>query len=105
MTNATQTQSRLKLRCNLVLRQAKLRQRGAVIITTMLTLLALLGFMGIATDFGHLFVVTPRLVKPLAHLPRLPTDNHVVPTRAEVYLHGSTENAKPAPAAPEAAGK
>ena len=61
MTNATQTQSRLKLRCNLVLRQAKLRQRGAVIITTMLTLLALLGFMGIATDFGHLFVVKTEL--------------------------------------------
>ena len=52
-----------------------------------------------------LFVVTPRLVKPLAQAPRLPTDNHVVPTRSEVYLHGSTENAKPAPATPDATGK
>ncbi len=52
-----------------------------------------------------LFVVTPRLVKPLAQAPRLPTDNHVVPTRSEIYLHGSTESAKPAPAAPAAAGK
>ena len=52
-----------------------------------------------------LFVVTPRLVKPLAQAPRLPTDNHVVPTRTEIYLHGRTESAKPAPAAPEAAGK
>ena len=37
------------------------RQKGAVIITTMLTLLALLGFMGIAMDFGHLFVVKTEL--------------------------------------------
>ena len=44
-----------------MLRQAKPRQKGAVIITTMLTLLALLGFMGIATDFGHLFVVKTEL--------------------------------------------
>ena len=34
---------------------------SAVIITTMLTLLALLGFMGIAVDFGHLFVVKTEL--------------------------------------------
>ena len=61
MTNATQTQSRHKLRWNLVLRRARLRQKGAVIITTMLTLLALLAFMGIATDFGHLFVVKTEL--------------------------------------------
>ena len=37
------------------------RQKGAVIITTMLTLLALLGFMGIAMDFGHMFVVKTEL--------------------------------------------
>jgi pilus assembly protein CpaC len=45
-----------------------------------------------------MFVVTPRLVKPLADAPRLPTDNHVVPTRGEVYSNGSLESAVPAPA-------
>ncbi|MGK6305997.1 type II and III secretion system protein family protein [Variovorax sp. DT-64] len=47
-----------------------------------------------------LFVITPRLVKPLVDSPRLPTDNHVVPSRAEVYLNGALESATPAPAAP-----
>ena len=47
-----------------------------------------------------LFVVTPRLVKPLAEIPRLPTDNHVVPSRAEVIFGGRLESAEPAPAAP-----
>ena len=47
-----------------------------------------------------MFVVTPRLVKPLAEAPRLPTDNHVVPSRADVYLNGSGEGSEPAPAAP-----
>ena len=37
------------------------RQRGAMIITTALFLLFLLGFMGIALDFGHLFVVRTEL--------------------------------------------
>jgi hypothetical protein len=37
------------------------RQRGAMIITTALVLLFLLGFMGIALDFGHLFVVRTEL--------------------------------------------
>jgi len=45
-----------------------------------------------------IFVITPRLVKPLAEAPRLPTDNHVEPTRSEVYLNGSLEGAAPAPA-------
>ena len=48
-----------------------------------------------------LFVVTPRLVKPLALVPRLPTDNHVLPTRSEIYLDGRLEGkpaAQPAPA-------
>ena len=44
-----------------------------------------------------LFVITPRLVQPLAEAPRLPTDNHIAPTRTEVYLHGSMESATPAP--------
>jgi pilus assembly protein CpaC len=38
-----------------------------------------------------MFVITPRLVKPLAATPRLPTDNHVPPSRAGVYLNGSLE--------------
>jgi pilus assembly protein CpaC len=43
-----------------------------------------------------IFVITPRLVKPLAESPRLPTDNHVVPSRAEVYYNGATEGRAPA---------
>lgn len=43
-----------------------------------------------------LFVITPRLVQALPDSPRLPTDNHVVPTRGEVYLNGSLESAVPA---------
>jgi Flp pilus assembly protein TadG len=37
------------------------RQRGAVIITVALLMLFLLGFMGFALDFGHLFVVKTEL--------------------------------------------
>src|SRR3954469_17596832 len=33
------------------------QQRGAVILTAAFALLFLLGFMGLALDFGHLFVV------------------------------------------------
>jgi Flp pilus assembly protein TadG len=40
---------------------ARSRQRGAVIVTVSLFLLFLLGFMGIAMDFGHLFVVKTEL--------------------------------------------
>ena len=47
-----------------------------------------------------LFVITPRLVKPLAEAPRLPTDNHVEPSRVEIYTKGSLEGSAPAPAAP-----
>jgi pilus assembly protein CpaC len=43
-----------------------------------------------------MFVITPRLVKPLAAAPKLPTDNHVPPTRGGVYLNGSLESAAPA---------
>lgn len=51
-----------------------------------------------------LFVITPRLVKPLAEAPRLPTDNHIVPSRGGVYLNGDMEGSAPAkaPAAPAA---
>jgi len=37
------------------------RQKGAVIVTVALALLFLLGFMGIALDFGHMFVVKDEL--------------------------------------------
>lgn len=40
---------------------ARDRQKGAVIVTTALVLLFLMGFMGIAVDFGRLFVVKTEL--------------------------------------------
>ncbi|HEY6095281.1 MAG TPA: hypothetical protein VIU93_10060 [Gallionellaceae bacterium] len=45
-----------------------------------------------------LFVITPRLVKPLAAAPKLPTDNHVEPGRSDIYINGSMEGSAPAPA-------
>ena len=42
-------------------RSLRRRQTGAVIITVAFALLFLLGFMGIALDFGHLFVVKTEL--------------------------------------------
>lgn len=64
-----------------------------------------LGSLFRSTEFQNdqtelLFVITPRLVKPLLQAVMLPTDNHVIPTRAEVILNGALENATPAPAAP-----
>jgi pilus assembly protein CpaC len=47
-----------------------------------------------------MFVVTPRLVRPLADVPVLPTDNHVPPSRAEVYLDGALEGRGREPGAP-----
>jgi pilus assembly protein CpaC len=38
-----------------------------------------------------MFVVTPRLVKPMGAAPRLPTDNHTVPSRIGVYANGALE--------------
>jgi pilus assembly protein CpaC len=59
-----------------------------------------------------LFVVTPRLVRPMTSQAMLPTDNHIVPTRTEVMLMGAGEGqrpvqaqaagAAPAPSAPSA---
>lgn len=43
-----------------------------------------------------LFVITPRLVKPLEEVPILPTANHVEPSRASIYLNGSMEASAPA---------
>lgn len=64
-----------------------------------------LGTLFRSTEFQNdqtelLFVITPRLVKPLAQTPTLPTDNHVVPSRAEVIFGGQLEGAAPATAAP-----
>jgi len=49
-----------------------------------------------------MFVVTPRLVKPMTLPVTLPTDNHITPSRADVHLMGSGEGSAPppAPAAP-----
>jgi pilus assembly protein CpaC len=44
-----------------------------------------------------MFVITPRLVKPLEEVPTLPTANHVGPSRAMVYLNGSVEAAAATP--------
>lgn len=44
-----------------------------------------------------MFVVTPRLVKPLSTAVKLPTDSHIVPSRAEVMLMGSGEGAAATP--------
>jgi pilus assembly protein CpaC len=38
-----------------------------------------------------MFVVTPRLVKPLTTAVTLPTDNHIVPDRSDVMLMGRSE--------------
>ena len=46
-----------------------------------------------------IFIVTPRLVKPLGAAIVLPTDNHVEPSRADVMLMGKAEGHPPAAAA------
>jgi pilus assembly protein CpaC len=63
------------------------------------------GALARSTEFQNdqtelLFVITPRLVKPLSETPRLPTENHVVPSRAEVYFNGALESSQPAPFPP-----
>ncbi|NMG15032.1 type II and III secretion system protein family protein [Aromatoleum bremense] len=51
------------------------------------------------TDRSELvFVITPRLVKPLPADYVLPTDNYVEPNRADVILRGKVEGDSPAPA-------
>ena len=60
------------------------------------------------TDRSELvFIITPRLVKPLPADYRLPTDNYVPPTRSELIWEGKTEGSRPAPTdqapAPDAA--
>jgi pilus assembly protein CpaC len=43
-----------------------------------------------------MFIVTPRLVKPLLVPVTLPTDNHIAPTRGDVLFKGREEGAAPA---------
>jgi pilus assembly protein CpaC len=70
--------------------------------------LPVLGALFRSTDFQQektelLFVVTPRLVKPLPVNYALPTDSHMPPSRAEVLIGGQLENRQapaPAPSAP-----
>lgn len=62
----------------------------------------ILGALARSTEFQTdqtelMFVITPRLVQALVESPRVPTDNHAVPSRAEVYLNGALESATPAP--------
>ncbi len=54
-----------------------------------------------STDFQNdrtelVFVVTPRLVKPLPANYRLPTDSYRDPTRKELFIDGKLESGKPA---------
>jgi pilus assembly protein CpaC len=65
----------------------------------------ILGTLFRSTEFQKdqtelIFIVTPRLVKPVAAL-ALPTDNHVEPNRADVILMGKVEGAPTPPVAPE----
>ena len=55
------------------------------------------------TDKSELmFIVTPRLVKPMAGPTRLPTDGYIEPNRLDLFLGGKMEGMAPevAPAAP-----
>jgi pilus assembly protein CpaC len=45
-----------------------------------------------------MFIVTPRLVKPLSGPTTLPTQNHIAPTRDGVMWQGRGESAPPPPA-------
>lgn len=66
----------------------------------------ILGALFRSTEFKKdqtelVFVITPRLVKPLAESPRLPTDNHVPPSRRDIYYNGALEgSAAPSSGAP-----
>lgn len=69
----------------------------------------ILGALFRSTDFQRdqtelMFVITPRLVKPLPPGYALPTDSFIEPSPEDLYLHGRMEGARPAPGGqPEAA--
>lgn len=67
----------------------------------------IIGALFRSTDFQQdktelMFVITPRLVKPLPPNYALPTDSHVSPTTPDMLLHGRLEGAQPAMPAPVA---
>jgi len=62
--------------------------------------LPVLGALFRSTEFQSdkselVFVITPRLVKPLPPTYALPTDNHVSPTRSQLMLGGKLEGRAP----------
>ncbi|MGQ0441826.1 MAG: type II and III secretion system protein family protein [Methylophilaceae bacterium] len=64
----------------------------------------ILGALFRSTDFQKdrtelIFVVTPRLVKPLTGAYKLPTDNYTDPSRTDIFLNGRMEGTNP-PVAP-----
>jgi pilus assembly protein CpaC len=64
-----------------------------------------LGTLFRSSDFQNdrtelVFIVTPRLAKPMQSQPALPTDGYVQPSRVEFLLGGQLEG-RAAPAAPE----
>jgi pilus assembly protein CpaC len=70
--------------------------------------LPVIGALFRSSDFLHdrselLFVITPRLVKPLPPDYVLPTDNYIQPSRSEYLLGGKLEGAPKAEPQPEAA--
>lgn len=48
-----------------------------------------------------MFVITPRLVKPMATMPTLPTDNFTPPSRSEFFLGGKLEGSGNAEVTPD----
>jgi pilus assembly protein CpaC len=67
--------------------------------------LPILGMLFRSTEFQKdqtelIFIITPRLVKPVAAAIALPTDNHVEPSRADVILMGKAEGNPGATVAP-----
>ncbi|MBD8530938.1 MULTISPECIES: type II and III secretion system protein family protein [unclassified Massilia] len=61
----------------------------------------ILGTLFRSSDFQNdrtelVFIVTPRLAKPLPDAPRLPTDDYRQPTRAQFLLNGQHEDFGPA---------
>jgi len=67
-----------------------------------------LGTLFRSSDFQNdrtelVFIVTPRLAKPMEAVPALPTDHYVQPSRAEFLLGGQHEGKPAAAAAPAAA--
>jgi pilus assembly protein CpaC len=58
--------------------------------------LPIVGALFRSTEFQNdqtelIFVITPRLVKPMSEKVVLPTDNHIVPSRAEALFYGKAE--------------